>query len=58
MASVLSNLGEDFPIDETDCRHCRSINKLPMLQLRIAEIETKLGVERWTDSIPCGCFAE
>ena len=34
--AVLSNLGEAFLIDEGNCRHCRSINKQRMVQLRIA----------------------
>jgi hypothetical protein len=41
----LSSLGEDFLIDGLNCRHCRCINKAPVFQLRIAEIETNEGLK-------------
>jgi hypothetical protein len=43
-------------IDVRDFRRCKSINKPSMVQLRIAEIETVEGLEKWTGCIRCEFF--
>jgi hypothetical protein len=57
LGAVLSNLGEVFLIDGMNCRHCRRINKQRMVQLGIAEIETKPGIENGPTAFNAGVFA-